>query len=67
MRQGLVRHWTANIATCPTTDGEEATSFAMLIISYPEVKQVGIGMAGMYQVGQRQRLDRLLLGRPKSR
>ncbi len=49
LRQGLARHWTANLALAPTTDGAAGSSYTMLVATDPEARQVGISIAGTYQ------------------
>ena len=49
MREGLARHWTANIVLRPTDTGAEGSSYTMLLATDPDSRQVGITIAGTYQ------------------
>jgi hypothetical protein len=48
-RQGLARHWSANILIRPTTAGAEANSYTMLVANDAQTRDVAIAIAGTYQ------------------
>lgn len=49
MRQGLARHWMANMVIRPTDTGAEASSYTMLVANDAEARSVGILIAGIYR------------------